>query len=59
MKTGTGIFSEADRQRDTRGPELPAEPVKVSDGLWLVPKEEDGGEAKDNGTGTVLGTGKY
>ena len=35
-----GIFSEADRQRDTSGPELPSEPVKVSDGLWLVPKEE-------------------
>lgn len=35
-----GIFSESDRQRDTRGPELPSEPVKVSDGLWVVPKEE-------------------
>ncbi|CAE7312000.1 HOP2 [Symbiodinium sp. CCMP2456] len=35
-----GIFSEADRQRDTKGPELPSEPVKVSDGLWVVPKEE-------------------
>ena len=41
VKTGNGIFSESDRERDTTGPELPADPVKVRDGLWLVPKEED------------------
>ncbi|CAJ1430296.1 unnamed protein product, partial [Effrenium voratum] len=46
VKAGTGIFSEADRARDTSGPELPQDPVKVSDGLWLVPKDEDK-EAKD------------
>mmetsp|Transcript_45513 Transcript_45513/g.106392 ORF Transcript_45513/g.106392 Transcript_45513/m.106392 type:complete len:314 (+) Transcript_45513:66-1007(+) len=36
-----GLFSDADRQRDTRGVELPSEPVKVSDGLWVVPKDEE------------------
>ena len=41
VKTGNGIFSEADRERDTTGPQLPADPVKVRDGLWLVPKDED------------------
>ncbi|CAK9068721.1 unnamed protein product [Durusdinium trenchii] len=41
VKSGEGIFSESDRQRDTSGPELPADPVKVRDGLWLVPKDED------------------
>ena len=42
-----GIFSEADRQRDTKGHELPSEPVKVSDGLWVVPKEEKAGRSWD------------
>eukprot|EP00933_Yihiella_yeosuensis_P062674 TRINITY_DN6565_c0_g2_i2.p1 TRINITY_DN6565_c0_g2~~TRINITY_DN6565_c0_g2_i2.p1 ORF type:complete len:312 (+),score=112.14 TRINITY_DN6565_c0_g2_i2:75-1010(+) len=36
-----GIFSEKDRERDTSLPEMPKEPVKVSDGLWVVPKDEE------------------
>ena len=42
-----GIFSDADRQRDTSGPELPSEPVKVSDGLWVVPKDEEKARPRD------------
>lgn len=41
VQSGEGIFSDADRDRDTSLPSLPSEPVKVSDGLWVVPKDEE------------------
>mmetsp|Transcript_36483 Transcript_36483/g.58823 ORF Transcript_36483/g.58823 Transcript_36483/m.58823 type:complete len:322 (+) Transcript_36483:21-986(+) len=46
VQRGDGIFSDADRDRDTSGPQLPKEPVKVSDGLWVVPKGEEDEEKK-------------
>lgn len=52
VQSGEGIFSEADRERDTSGPQLPKEPVKVRDGLFLMPKDEtdkDAEEAKEAG----------
>merc|ERR1712014_467033 len=52
VQSGEGIFSDADRDRDTSGPQLPSEPVKVRDGLFLVPKDEtdkDAEEAKEAG----------
>lgn len=40
VQSGEGIFSEESRQRNTDGPQLPKEPVKVSDGLWVVPDND-------------------
>lgn len=39
-QSGQGIFSEESRQRNTDAPQLPSEPVKVSDGLWVVPDND-------------------
>jgi tetratricopeptide (TPR) repeat protein len=37
-----GLFDDSLRKDyDTEGPKLPSEPVKVRDGLYLVPKQED------------------
>eukprot|EP00931_Biecheleriopsis_adriatica_P086760 TRINITY_DN61357_c0_g1_i1.p1 TRINITY_DN61357_c0_g1~~TRINITY_DN61357_c0_g1_i1.p1 ORF type:complete len:329 (+),score=114.17 TRINITY_DN61357_c0_g1_i1:36-1022(+) len=41
VQSGEGIFDDADRERDTSGVKMPSEPVKVSDGLFVVPKEEE------------------
>jgi len=52
VQSGDGIFSDADRDRDTSGVQLPSEPVKLRDGLFLVPKDEtdaDAQAAKDEG----------
>lgn len=40
VQSGKGIFSDDLRPTNTDGPKLPTEPVKVSDGLWVVPDNE-------------------
>jgi len=46
VQSGDGIFSEADRDRDTSGVKMPSEPVKLTDGLFVVPKDEADEDAK-------------
>jgi len=48
-KSGEGIFDEASRDRDTSGPQLPKEPVKLSDGLFIVPDEQKKAQEKAHG----------
>lgn len=40
-KDGEGLFDDSLRPTNTEGPKLPSEPVKVRDGLFLMPKEEE------------------
>jgi len=41
VKSGEGIFDDEDRDRDTSGVKPPTEPVKMKEGLWVVPKEQE------------------
>jgi tetratricopeptide (TPR) repeat protein len=51
-KKGEGIFSDKDRERDTSAPKL-KEPVKLQEGLWIAPKDED--KEKETGGNNDLG----
>lgn len=51
VKSGEGIFDDKDRERDTSAPKL-EQPVKLSDGLFLVPKDEKE-ESKKHESGTT------
>merc|ERR1719198_1038948 len=53
-KKGEGIFDEESRNRDTSGVGMPAEPVKMSEGLWVVSKEQESAARRAAGADPIM-----